>query len=102
MHDSAATGLYVGGEQTNGEVLNCRIHNNGHSGIYVQHAKLHSISTVITDNFLTGISVIGYGAFSIIENTTVKGNAKSAIESTPNKIEMRGKNFICDNPHQDF
>jgi hypothetical protein len=70
---------------------------SGHSGIFVDRAKFNIKNSVISDNLLTGISLVGRGAFSIIEDTHIFGNASAPIDSEPGKVELKGANVIKHN-----
>lgn len=45
-------------------------------------------------NLLTGISLVGRGAHSVIEDTHIFGNVASPIDSEPGKVELKGANVI--------
>lgn len=104
VHDSAATGVYIGGDGSFGEAVGCTIVRNGkggervlrgHSGIFVDRAKFNIRESMINSNFLTGVSLVGEGAHSVIENTQIKGNATNPIDCSPGKVELKGKNDIA-------
>ncbi len=66
----------------------------GHSGIFVDRAKFHISSSIVSANHLTGLSMVGDGAHAIVENTTITGNATIAIDAAHEKLELRGANVI--------
>ena len=61
----------------------------------MDRAKFNMIECIINSNFLTGVSLVGDGAHSIVENTQIKGNATNPIDCSPGKVEFRGKNDIA-------
>jgi len=103
IHDSAATGIYVGGESTSGEAIGCIIKGNGkgggrvlrgHSGVFVDRAKFNISRSTISGNFLTGVSIVGEGGFSVVEDSIIDGNATLPIDAGPRMLEMRGSNVM--------
>ena len=49
---------------------------------------------MITANGLTGVSLVGEGAFARIEDTEIKLNATEPIDAPPGRVELVGRNAI--------
>ena len=103
LHDSAATGFYIGGEGTQGEIKGCTVTENGkggervlrgHSGVFVDRAKLLVKKCSVKRNHLTGISLVGEGSYAQIEDTYIEGNATAAIDAPPGQVSFRGSNNV--------
>lgn len=99
IHDSAATGVYVGGAGSKATMISTDVVRNGvgntrgelgrsvargHSGVYVEQglAELHDCN--VSRNTLTGISAISTDqAYLHIEDSDVMGNSTHPMEPPP-------------------
>lgn len=108
IHNSAATGLYLGGTGSVAIITRTDIFENGsgndrvarggvasgHSGIYVEQGVAKINDCNITKNSLTGVSAVSHENATLqIENSDLKSNGSVQLELPPLGSPSRGRSF---------
>jgi hypothetical protein len=100
IHDCAATGIYLGGDESSLDIITSNIIRNGfgrrpletaddeqprtpavqagHSGLYVEAADAEIRNTLVADNCLSGLTVVRDGTVKFCHNTFV-GNGGDPV-----------------------
>jgi len=111
IHNSAATGIYVGGagsralitqtdvvENGNGDNRHARGVARGHSGVYLEQGLAKIIDCNISKNSLTGISAVsGEHATLNIEQSDLIANGSLQLEMPPIGTPSRNRSSSRDN-----
>jgi parallel beta-helix repeat protein len=79
LSECAATAAYVGGRDSHLELMECDVIGNGHSGIFVDGSNATILDSNISDNQLTGISVVN-GGTAILDKNDIFGNHSTPLE----------------------
>eukprot|EP00804_Cyclotella_cryptica_P021251 CCRYP_001531-RA/>CCRYP_001531-RA protein AED:0.37 eAED:-0.77 QI:0/0/0/0.5/1/1/2/0/698 len=108
IHNSAATGLYLGGTGSVATITHTDIFENGngnhrlarggvasgHSGIYVEQGVAKICDCNISKNSLTGVSAVSQENATLqIENSDLKSNGSVQVELPPLGSPSRGRSF---------
>lgn len=111
IHNSAATGLYLGGrgskvvmtetdvvENGNGNERNNRGVSRGHSGVYIEQGRATIRDCNISKNSLTGISAVSPDSSTLqIESSCLQSNGSIQVELPPIGSPSRGRSYSRNN-----
>lgn len=111
IHNSAATGLYLGGRGSVATITRTDVYENGngndrhrnmgqenvrrgHSGIYVEQGTVRVLDCNISKNSLTGMSGISEDKATLqIENSDIVSNGSVQLELPPHGSASRERSF---------
>jgi len=111
IHNSAATGLYLGGrgskmtmtetdvvENGNGNERNNRGVSRGHSGVYIEQGTATIRDCNISKNSLTGISAVSTDHSTLqVEGSCLQSNGSIQVELPPIGSPSRRRSYSRDN-----
>lgn len=111
IHNSAATGIYIGGigsvatilrtdifENGNGNERNRRGVARGHSGVYVEQGITTIRDSNISKNSLTGISAVSSNHATLeLEGSDIVSNGSVQLEMPPIGSTSRGRSYSRNN-----